>query len=116
MPNCLDCKKCLVCFDPDPIDSFNNDDMAALCTISTSKGKLCKELNYIMPLGYKSDLAEYPCAEDPWITVSSRPHQLRKECETPDWCPLNGKIDEGEHQIADRDDTAVIIMSKIRQQ
>lgn len=113
MGNCLDCKNCLVCLDSDPTDSFNDDDQAALCTLSKSKGKMFKELNYIPPLGYNSVLAFYPCAEDPWITVATRPYNLRKECSVPSWCPLSGNPDNG--SCKSTNEQAVRIMQKIRE-
>ena len=60
--NCLDCDKCHVLPDPDPLDWFCDDDKKAVC------GVLNKE-----------------------ITVACRPYNLRKECKVPEWCPLMEK-------------------------
>ena len=73
--NCMDCPHHLVVNDPDPTDSFNDDDMAVLCTKTPNHS----QRHYY---AYKR-LFEY----EP-ITVSCRPHYKRKESITPKWCPL----------------------------
>lgn len=76
MENCIDCKNHVVVNDPDPTDWFCDDDVAVLCKLSLNKTKS----KY-----YSSgQLFEY----EP-ITVSCRPHYIRKECDVPVWCPLN---------------------------
>ena len=73
--NCMDCPHHLVVNDPDPTDSFNDDDVAVLCTKTPNHS----QRHYY---AYKR-LFEY----EP-ITVSCRPHHKRKESITPKWCPL----------------------------
>ena len=74
--NCMDCSFKLIVHDPDPTDWFCDDDLAVLCSKKTNSSNRCY---------YDSNrLFEY----EP-ITVSCRPHHLKKECETPSWCPLN---------------------------
>ena len=73
--NCMDCPHHLVVNDPDPTDSFNDDDVAVLCTKTPNHS----QRHYY---AYKR-LFEY----EP-ITVSCRPHYKRKESITPKWCPL----------------------------
>lgn len=107
MGNCLDCCRCLVCNDAD-------NEMAALCLLSTEKGQLCKELNYIMPLGYDSLYADFPCAEAPWITVATLFQDLREKCNIPTWCPLAGQVETGGHQSASNEETVLSLMQKIR--
>ena len=59
--NCMDCPHHLALPDPDPEDWFNDDDERVVCTQDGTR----KE-----------------------ITSMCRPYNKRKECETPDWCPL----------------------------
>lgn len=58
--NCIDCPYHLILFDPDPNDSFCNDDRKVLCQKSDNR----------------------------IITVGCRPYMLRKECTVPSWCSL----------------------------
>ena len=81
--NCMDCPHHLVVNDPDPTDSFNDDDVAVLCT---------KTLNHSQRHYYAyKRLFEY----EP-ITVSCRPHYKRKESITPKWCPILKKAKKEE--------------------
>lgn len=84
--NCLDCNKVEVRNDRDPDDWFCDDDQAAFCTLTPRVPKENPK--------YPSDFV----AMRP-VTVSARPHHLRKECETPDWCPL---------QLSDRQKAAKV--------
>lgn len=56
--NCIDCPSHEVRPDPDPDDSFCDDDIKVVCNS-------CKKN----------------------ITVACRPHHLRDECEISEWCP-----------------------------
>lgn len=62
--------------DPDPHDSFCSDDEAVLCT---------KMLPTVADQTRWYDKSRF---EFKPITVSCRPYNKRKECETPSWCPL----------------------------
>jgi len=57
--NCIDCPNHRVLPDPDPNDWFCDDDKKVICNLNEKE-----------------------------ITVACRPYNLRKECETPEWCPL----------------------------
>lgn len=57
--NCMDCSMHRVQADPDPDDWFCDDDIKVICKI---------------------------CGLE--ITVACRPHELRKECDIPEWCPI----------------------------
>lgn len=57
--NCIDCPFHSVLPDPDPDDWFCDDDVKVVCT-----------------------------KENKTITTACRPYNKRKECETPNWCPL----------------------------
>lgn len=57
--NCLDCPAHDVQRDPDPDDWFCYDDVKIQC-IHTKK----------------------------YVTVACRPTSMRRECKTPEWCPL----------------------------
>jgi Fe-S-cluster containining protein len=59
---CIDCPSHEVLSDPDPYDWFCDDDVNVVCK---KNGKN--------------------------ITVACRPYQIRKECEIPEWCPINIK-------------------------
>jgi len=65
MKNCTACKHHSVERDPDPNDWFNDDDVKVVCTLTKRK--------------------------DNTITVACRPYNVKKESETPKWCPLNRK-------------------------
>lgn len=58
--NCIDCPAHKVLPDPDPTDWFNDDDVKVVCGHKHNKN----------------------------ITVACRPYNTRRECKTPDWCPL----------------------------
>jgi hypothetical protein len=82
MTNCIDCGYHSVIPDPDPTDSFNYDDVAVVCTL--------KQNDDIKPNSkYLADRNAYKC-----ITVSCRPHYIRKESDTPDWCPKIKEIEK----------------------
>jgi len=57
--NCMDCPNHSVQNDPDPHDWFCDDDLKVVCLLSRQD-----------------------------ITWSCRPYNLRKECDTPEWCKL----------------------------
>jgi len=59
--NCLDCPHHEVRPDPDPLDSFCQDDQKVVCKKA------------------KNERA---------IVVAERPYNLRRECKVPSWCPL----------------------------
>ena len=73
--NCMDCPHHVVVMDPDPSGWFNDDDEAVLCRLTKGNGT-----------------SPARCSIVTWeflpITVSCRPHQKRRECTVPDWCPL----------------------------
>lgn len=77
MPNCIDCGNHRIIPDPDPTDSFCDDDVAVVCLLVANDQR--KEHSR-----YLADSSYYKC-----ITVSCRPYQVRQECETPEWCPKN---------------------------
>lgn len=108
--NCTNCKNCLICSDPDP---QNKDSLAALCTLSESKGKTCREISYITQLGYDSLFADSPLEEEPWIKILSSEEEIRNNSNIPNWCPLNGKPDIGECEI-DKSETSISAMNKLR--
>jgi hypothetical protein len=77
--NCLDCKFHKIILDPDPDDWFCDDDLAVVCT------------NKAAPTNDRFDLtSRYEADKQSLkpITVSCRPHHVRKESKTPKWCPL----------------------------
>ena len=74
--NCMDCDLCKVIADPDPNDWFNDDDQATICLKT-------KNPNFDINSNYKVDRQEFRP-----ITSSCRPYNLRKESETPPWCPF----------------------------
>lgn len=76
MKNCLACQFHKVIPDPDPYDSFCDDDQAIVCT----KMKNDKQ-NMESP--YLADHSEFKK-----VVVSCRPYNLKHEDETPEWCPL----------------------------
>ena len=73
---CIDCPHHKVIPDPDPYDWFCDDDCAVVCTLTKNKSKETQS-------SYLADMSEYRR-----ITVSCRPYNIRKESETPSWCPL----------------------------
>ena len=80
--NCLDCTYHKVIPDPDPNDWFCDDDVAIVCTNEKAPQNQKFDLNS----KYKADRQLLPL-----ITVSCRPHHIRKEANIPDWCPLLDK-------------------------
>ena len=81
--NCVDCPNHKVVNDPDPTDWFCDDDVAVLCSLQSNMSKRT----------YWASGAFY---EYEPITVSCRPHYIRKECITPPGCPIlkNAKKEE----------------------
>lgn len=77
--NCMDCPNHKVEHDPDPTDSFCDDDQAVLCT-------LAKNINN------QHRWADNHVWDHRPITWSCRPHHKRVECITPSWCPLIKKL------------------------
>jgi len=77
--NCIDCQYHKVIADPDPEDWFCDDDVAVICTHPESG----RNLHYDPWSKYKAD--NQPRRT---ITVSCRPHHVREESATPEWCPL----------------------------
>lgn len=77
--NCVDCPHRTIENDPDPTDSFCSDDVAVLCKKAVNDNH--KKRWY--------DNMEWPYKA---ITWSCRPHHIRKECSTPDWCPLLNEV------------------------
>jgi len=73
--NCIDCPFHKVIADPDPTDWFNDDDVAVVCTKVTK------------PIDKNS---KYTADHQPFkhITVACRPYNIKKESDTPEWCPL----------------------------
>jgi hypothetical protein len=62
LDNCIDCPFHEVLPDPDPDDSFNDDDVKVVCR------KTKRQKNT--------------------VTVACRPYNIRKESDIPEWCPL----------------------------
>lgn len=56
--NCTQCNEHEVLPDPDPNDWFCYDDVKVVCNILSKH-----------------------------ITVACRPYNIKKECDTPNWCP-----------------------------
>lgn len=63
--NCTNCEDHIVLPDPDPHDWFCDDDVKVLCKITKKN-----------------------------ITAACRPYNIKKECNTPKWCPKNMKYTE----------------------
>jgi hypothetical protein len=76
LTTCIDCPHHSVIGDPDPTDSFCDDDLAVVCK---------KEKNPCQNLDSKwlSDRSERRVVEP-----SIRPYKLRQEATVPSWCPL----------------------------
>lgn len=75
--NCLECPNHSVINDPDPNDWFCDDDVAVVCTKKENDKR-------DLTSNYFSDRNEYKA-----ITVSCRPYNIKKESDTPEWCPLD---------------------------
>ena len=73
--NCMDCTAHRVIKDPDPDDSFNYDDQAIVCSLTPNPEKN-------MESKHPADWSNYRA-----ISVAVRPYNLRKEADTPEWCP-----------------------------
>lgn len=99
LTNCMDCDQHFVIPDPDPYDSFCDDDVAVLCKLTKKNSGYKKESPY---------WADQQQAHES-VTVSCRPHHMRAECEIPNWCP---KLKE-QNQTAEIDLTKVIIRSPV---
>lgn len=76
--SCLDCRSHRVINDPDPNDSFCDDDLAVVCT-KTPNDKRDTKSRYV------ADHSEWKVVEP-----SIRPYNLRKESVVPSWCPKRG--------------------------
>lgn len=76
--NCRDCRHCEVIADPDPDDWFCDDDKAVVCNLTPNPGR---------DVTSKWMASHHPQRA---VTVSCRPYNLRKECDRPEWCPLQG--------------------------
>jgi len=74
--SCLDCPFHKVIPDPDPEDWFCDDDVAIVCLKT-------KNDRYNLKSKYQADKQPFKC-----VTVACRPHHIKKESDTPDWCPL----------------------------
>ena len=74
--NCLDCPNHEVINDPDPHDSFCDDDKAIVC-------KLLPNNRLDLNSEYLADRNPHKIVEP-----SIRPYNLRKEGGSPAWCPL----------------------------
>ncbi|WP_415913388.1 hypothetical protein [Neptuniibacter sp. QD37_11] len=73
--SCLDCPKHQVIPDPDPDDWFCDDDKAVVCKLALNDERDTSSK-------WASDHSVYRS-----IARSARPHHLKKESNTPDWCP-----------------------------
>jgi len=77
--NCMDCPKHRVIRDDDPHDSFNDDDKAIVCTdVKNPEQDVNSE--------YLSQRSEYRI-----VMPAIRPYNLRKEGDSPSWCPLKAQ-------------------------
>lgn len=56
--NCTKCSEHEILPDPDPNDWFNDNDVKVVCKLLNKN-----------------------------ITVACRPHHIKRECDTPKWCP-----------------------------
>ncbi len=74
--HCMDCEHHRVILDSDPTDSFNDDDMAIVCTLTPNPKRDLKS-------EYLSHRSEYRS-----VSVAVRPYNLKKEDVAPSWCPL----------------------------
>jgi hypothetical protein len=75
LDNCMDCPHHEVVADPDPMDSFNADDVAVICKKSPTA-----------PNKRSSHAADHhPFRKS---AVACRPYNTRNEATVPDWCPL----------------------------
>lgn len=74
--NCISCPHHKVESDPDPHDSFNNDDVKVRCTLSKAT--------------YRGNRGV-----EPYVTVACRPYRTRQESDVPRWCPLEEVTQEG---------------------
>ena len=77
--NCMDCGHKSVISDPDPNDWFCDDDKAVVCKITPNPTQNTKSK-------YIADHSAFRA-----ITCSCRPYNLRKESNTPAWCPLKAQ-------------------------
>ena len=73
--SCLKCAFCKVEPDPDPFDSFCDDDVRIRCT------KTSNQTGTMTEYGYKVGV--------PFVTVGCRPYHIERESTIPEWCPLN---------------------------
>lgn len=77
--HCQHCQHHKVISDRHPVDHFNDDDCAVVCTL--------------VPNPKQDPKAKYPADRNPHRVVggSLRPYEVRK-LERPDWCPLVGEV------------------------
>lgn len=73
--NCTVCDAHVVERDPDPYDSFCDDDIRVRCTKTANQTPSYTSFGMIR-------------AREPYITVGCRPYRKEVECEVPSWCPL----------------------------
>lgn len=74
--NCIDCPHHKVIADPDPEDSYNDDDVAVVCTKSQNLERNPRSKSVAERQGLRL------------ITQMCRPYMTRNESQTPTWCPL----------------------------
>jgi hypothetical protein len=75
--NCTECEHHKVEADPDPYDWFCDDDVYVVCALVINENRDEKSIYH-----YRRD-------RNGSITCACRPYNISKECDTPDWCPLN---------------------------
>jgi hypothetical protein len=79
--NCIDCEHHKVIDDRDPDDWFCDDDKAVICTLSPAEPE--PDSRYI---SHRSAFRR--------ITEACRPYNIRKESNTPAWCPLKDTVNK----------------------
>lgn len=80
--NCMDCGHKSVISDRDPDDWFCDDDKAVVCTITPNPKQNTQSR-------FMADHSAFRAT-----TCACRPYNLRKESDTPTWCPLRAKTAE----------------------
>lgn len=83
--NCMDCPNHGVIRDPDPDDSFCDDDKAIVCQKTKNPE----------PKPTSSHLSERSAHRV--VQCAIRPYNLRKEGDSPSWCPL--KVEEPVQEV-----------------
>lgn len=84
--NCIECPNHLIVNDPDPTDSFCDDDVAVLCKLAKNDENCVRWCDDML----------FPHKP---ITVSCRPHHIHKECNVPNWCALIKDVKKLEEKI-----------------